>query len=243
MTTPQPRFDAPVDDITEYRAVSSLAVGGLLAGLASVAVFLSPLAWFVPLAGLVLSGLALWRIARLSPALVGRKAAIAGLLLSIMFAVQTPADWYVHRRMVRGEARQFASLWFDAIHEGAIEKAHQLTLDPRRRRPLDQQLPDLYRNSVRSRTELKEFVAQPAVRTLLALGPKAQPRYYETVSQSREDGNRDELELIYAITYDDEKNQRKSFFVAVAMERSLLDSGRANWRVVQAVGDVRPPGW
>ena len=55
------------------------------------------------------------------------------------------------------------------------------------------------------------------VRTLLALGPKAQVRFFDTVGQTRQDDD-DVVDQLYAVTYEEE-GEKKSFFVAVQAVR------------------------
>ena len=53
-------------------------------------------------------------------------------------------------------------------------------------------------------------------------------RFYETVDQSHDD-NDDVVELLYAVTYEEE-GERKSFFVDVEALRMKLADGSADWR-------------
>ena len=101
-----PMFDAADEEVARYRAVSSLALAGLLVGLLSPLAMFTEALWFVPLAALVLSGLALRRIAVRAPDLVGRPAALAGLLLGVAFLVAAPVDDLVYRYYLRQQARQ-----------------------------------------------------------------------------------------------------------------------------------------
>ena len=66
-------------------------------------------------------------------------------------------------------------------------------------------------------------------------------RFYETVGQSHDD-NDDVVELLYAVTYEEE-GERKSFFVAVRALRTKLADGSAGWRILQTGGGVKPEGW
>jgi hypothetical protein len=116
-----------------------------------------------------------------------------------------------------------------------------LQLAPQFRSPLDDHLWDFYRSSPRQREGLEKFVSTPLVRTLLALGPKAQVRFYQTANQTHENNN-DRVAQCYAVTYE-EQGEKKSFFVVVEMVRRKLSNGQAGWQVVDAQGGVRPEGW
>jgi hypothetical protein len=246
MSTPDrssaPRFDPADEALLGYRALSSLAVAGLLAGLLSPLVLLSVWWWPAPVAAVVLSGLALRRMATNRPDLVGRPAALAGLLLGAAFLVAAPVDDFVYRYFFRREARQFAQVWFDIVSHGGtykVYKAHCLTLPAKQRWPLDSNLATFYLQNKSRQMLLTDFVKQPAIRTLFALGTKAKVRFYETVA---EEG--DAVKQIYAVTYPDEQQRPTSFFVTLVMQRTVdAGTGRADWTLANVVGGTRPEGW
>lgn len=230
----------------QYQAVSVHAVLGLLGGLAGGLAFTGLLGWLVAWAGLLLSGVALRRIARNAPHLTGRKAALTGLALSTLFVVAAPAEWIVYQRLVGAEAAQFARYWFDFLRDNQPQKAFQLTLHPLQRQPLDASLWDFYRQGPRWHHDLEDYVAQPTVRTLLALGPRAQVRLHEIEGQERQ-RDHDLVYPIFAVTYA-EAGSKKTFFVRLTLERLRL-TGRdrqkrplalADWRVHLVEGGVRP---
>lgn len=229
-------------EVTEYHAVSALAVVGLLCGLAAATAILSPALWIVALIGILLNVLALARIARDAPALIGRKAALVGLLLSVFFGAVAMTDWYTYSELLNREARQFATLWFDSLRDREPQKAHQLTRSPATRHPFDEKLWELYFNGSEPREDLKAYLERPEVRTLLALGDKAQVRYYASPSQSQEGGS-DNISLVYAVTYPEAK-QKKTFFLNLVLERDRFTDSprRAEWRIVSTEGGVGPDG-
>jgi len=237
----RPVFDAPPDDVVRYRAVSGLALGGLLAGLASAVALVGPLGWGVSAGGVALNALALARIARAGRGLIGRVAPLAGLVLSAFFAAAGVSRWWVGNRLLDHEARRFAAVWFDALRRGDFYKAQQLTLDPHVRWPPGEDPRDFYRGNPRRREQLQRYVLQPPVRALLALGSKAEVRFYETADQGQQDG-RPWVQLTYAVSYDDPGDGRTSFFLGLLMDR-LTAAGRTDWRVLRVDGGVRPQGW
>ncbi len=223
-----------------YRALAGQAPAGLIFGLLSPLALIDPLLWIMPAAGLFFSVWALRRIKRNPSALAGRRLAAVGLTLSLLMSVAAPTEWIAYRVRIARQARQFSSLWIDYLTEGQPHKAHQLTLPPRRRPPLDDHLWGFYRNDPRQRESLENYTKIPAVRALLELGPRAWVRFYDTVSQSRAN-NRDLVEQLYAVTYEEE-GQRKSFFVDVRTMRPKSAAGGSGWRVVGAEAGVRPEG-
>ena len=236
-------FDAADEEVARYHALSSLAVAGLLAGLLSPAAMFASVLWLLPLAAVVLSGLALWRIAACSPALVGRPAALVGLMLGVAFLVAAPVDELVYRYCLRQQARQFAEIWIDAVRNREVYKAHHVMVDAKHRRPLESKLADFYLQNETWRRMLNVVVNEPTMRTLFALGPAAEIRFYETDAEGRDEGF-DFVRQIYAVTYPDEQKQPKSFFITLLMQRFVdANNGRVTWILKRIEGGVRPPGW
>ena len=175
--------------------------------------------------------------------LTGRRLALAGLWLSVVFAAAGPSDWLVHRRLLRNEARQFAAVWFHDLQQGQPQKAYQLTLPPAQRQPRNDKLWDFYRNSPRWRKELELYVQTPLQRTLLALGPKATVRYYGCGGQVAADGRRDRGPGLRDQLRRPAQG-KKTFFANLGLERLRLDNGRADLAPGPCRGRQRcPPGW
>ncbi|MFZ5830420.1 MAG: DUF4190 domain-containing protein [Planctomycetota bacterium] len=157
---------AHADEDDSYRPLSGTAVVGLLLGLASPLAFLGQPLWCLPPAAVCLSIFALRRIYYYRPTLGGRSAALAGLLLGIVFTVAVPVEHFSYLAMIRGEAVRFFTGWLALLHEGKYERAHQLTLPPPERRPSDTALDDHYPPGSHRRTQLDQFLAEPAVRAM-----------------------------------------------------------------------------
>ncbi|MGO8748431.1 MAG: DUF4190 domain-containing protein [Thermoguttaceae bacterium] len=229
----------PECDANEYRSVSASAVLGLFFGLVGAAALLSPLLWFLPIAGAVFSVIGLRRIAAAGPALIGRKLAVAGLVLSLLFATAGPADWILYRRMIEREGCRFAGYWFDYLREREPHKAYELTVAPDSRIPLDDKTRESFTAGSKDREDLETYVKNPLVRTLLTLGDRARSRYYGTEKDGVEPDS-EYLEQIFAVTYDADR-EPVSFFVRVRLQRVVPpNSRRAYWRVVNVTGGVHP---
>jgi hypothetical protein len=233
--------DAQDAEFAAYRPLAAQAVVGLIFGLLAPLALIDPVLWATPALGVFFSFWALRRINRDATAMTGRKLAWVGLSLSLLFAAAAPADWLVYRHVIHNEARQFSETWFRYLTHDEPQKAHQLTMPPQVREPLNDELWAFYSNAPRSRQALEAYVNSPLVRTLLALRSRAVVRFYETVGQAHGD-NEDAVGLIYAVTYEEE-GEKKSFFVAVETQRTGLADGTAGWRMVQAKGGIRPEGW
>jgi len=234
------RLSEPQDvEVARYRAVSGLAVAGLIVGLLGPVAWADPLLWTVPLAGIVLSALALRRIAREAPALVGRKAALVGLIVSVLFLAAAVSEWCTYRWRLRVEAGQFAAKWFEFLRQGEAIASHQLTQSPEVRLPLDQGLQSHYPRGSDLRQELDGYLRRPMIRSLLALGKKARACCYDTESQYRED-DKDVVEQVHAVTWE-EAGKKKSFFTRLTLRRyQLPDAGRAFWQLANFDGPIRP---
>ncbi len=240
-----PLSDGQDVEMAAYRALSGLAVAGLICGLLSPLWLIDPMAWVlpVPLLGLLLSVLALRRIRLSAPVLVGRRAAQVGLLLCLLSGTAAPSHWLCYRWAVRREARRFAQQWFDLLAHGQPGKAYQLTQHPTFRQPLDARtLEKLYAQRSPAREELDNYCNQGLISALLALGQRAQVRYYQTEGVAGS-GQRDTVIQTYAVTYrDPETGEKKSFFVSLELLRHRFDSGQAEWQLSQARDGFTPWG-
>ncbi len=223
------------DDLAQYRETCGLAVVGLILGLLSIAALVDPLAWLLPVAGLVVSWLALRKVTQAAPVLAGRKAALLGLIFSILFGAAGVADYVTYRNLVRRQGQRFAKEWFDLLAARRPQEAYQLAMSPADRHPLDEQLWQFYRDAPRNHRELLNFVEQRLVRTLIALGPNALVSYYGTDGQTS-GGERDTVYQRFAVTFDD-AGQRKTFFVGLTLYRHHLEDGQTVWQVADTQTD------
>jgi hypothetical protein len=225
-------IDPQDDELFRYQSVSGLAVASLLLGLlAMFASVLWPLASaFVAFAGVVAGAAALAEIRRRAPALLGRKPALIGLLLSVAFGFAGPAEILANRWLVRNEGRRIAAEFLRAMRQDQPAVAYQMTLPAGRRAPPNIDLGASYYAGSDSRAGLEVFVAQPEIRALLTLGGKARVRYYDTELQSHDDEG-DVLRLVYAVTYDD-AGRKTSFFLGLSMRRRVLAAANlVDWQI------------
>ncbi len=120
-------------DPAEYRAVSGLAIGALLLGIASVSALAGQVLWGVPLVGTITALAALVRIDRAGGALAGRPAALWGLALSVFFGAIAPAHFLTSERLLARRAEEVGRQWFAAMAQGEPQVARQLALPARSR--------------------------------------------------------------------------------------------------------------
>jgi len=238
----QPAFtESSLDaEVAQYRPFCGLAVVAAAIGVLSALALLAPLFWFLPVLGVVLSAAALHRIAAADPVPVGRTAALAGLGLSLLFAVSAPTDFYYYRWHLRDEASRFGLLWLDLLTTGQPEKACQVMQPAELRQPLDDKLWAHYPSGSEEREMLEGFVARRAVHALLLLRDRATVRYFDTDKQWTR-SERDYIAQSFAVTYVSPEGEKETFFVRLTMERSRGDRTRRGfWRVVRSEDDILP---
>ncbi|MGD9720643.1 MAG: hypothetical protein AB7O59_16430 [Pirellulales bacterium] len=235
---------APAEPMTDddpergYRTVEPLAIVGALLGLLSVVSLFGGVLWLMAALAAAVNVMALRRIAS-DTNRSGRAAALVGLGLSLVFLVapagQKAMNWWLLSRQARPVADQF----FAYLREDSPEKATTLRFAPDFRRPFDELLWTYFRNDEEARANLLGFVRHPVIRTLLALGPQADVRFYRASSVAT-DGSRGLVGLDYSVTYPDQDG-KKTFFVTVLMERKPTTRPDINpWRIMDVVGGINP---
>ena len=227
--------------IATYRPLSKLAVAGMIWGMFAAAALIDPFLWIVPALGLLMNSLALWHIAGNVPELLGRKAALVGLSLSILFGIAAPTQWYGYRFMIDREARQVAEAWFEFLARGEVHKAHQLTVHPKYRQPLDDKLAQFYQETAHWRGELNDYRQIPLIRFLEQHGKNAVVRYYQTRGFQRKP-EQEIVYLRYEVTYG-QSDQEDSLLVDLELHRVSLEDGRVDWLVEHAQSGNLPKGW
>jgi hypothetical protein len=170
-------------EVGQYRPVSLLAVTGLLIGVASVVAFIAPLLWVVPLLGFCLSAAGLWRINHSDPPLSGRKAAVVGLMLATLFGVAAPTRSLGRNWVLTQRAQQFTDAWFEHVRNGRFYEAHQFTVHPQLRMPLDSSLEQLYENDEKSKEDYGKFLVKAPMDVIAAQWEGMQVHHLEHTGQ------------------------------------------------------------
>jgi hypothetical protein len=239
-TSPLPRFhEGSEGDGETYTALSGLAVAALVFGLLSATALIDPLAWLVPLIGLILGVTALVRIMRSDGELTGRRAALAGLFLSIFFGSIAVGNSATYRHLLQGEARKVGMAWFERMARRQPQLAYQLALNPDARQPFGEDSWAPYRESRKLHGELEKHLSEKLPRVLLALGESATVRYYATESIDVTGGD-ETVVMLFVVTFDADDG-RTSFLVRIAARRVRTElEGRLPWRILGIEGGVRP---
>ena len=228
-SVPTERLDLD-DDLGAYRAVSGLAVAGLIVGVCSVMAFIHPLLWLVPLAGIVLDALALRQIAEASSRLIGRKAALVGLAISLVCGTSAPIQAFLYRRAMQAQAIEIADEWFNSLRENRPELAFRLSQHPTSRAARVKSPIAEYLGNDMMRDSLRSFIRQSPNALLLKLGRRGHVRLYQNEdvwSDQVVDGVRD----IYVVTVGQDPTA-VSFFIRLGTTRSRdLATGEWQWQV------------
>lgn len=239
--THSPSSDAWDAEIATYHPLSRAAVFGLIWGVFTALALIDPFLWIFPAVGILVNSLALWQIARKAPELLGRNMALIGLMLSIFFGTAAVSQWASYRQMLDREARRFTDAWFDLLGRGEVIQAHQLTVHPKLRRPIDERLTRFYAEDARWKESLDAFRETPLVQCLTANSRQAQVRYVRTEGFGREHGD-DVVNLGYDVTYQD-AGEKKSFVVSVLARRARFADGRASWMLDHQTRGTLPEEW
>jgi len=112
-----------MDQPSDYRPVSPLAVAALLLGCCSAVAVFTRATWFVPLVGVLTATVALAEVSRPLAARVGRLPALAGLALSLGFGAQAVTQAVAGRWIDRTRAIVTAETWIDAVCSDRLNDA------------------------------------------------------------------------------------------------------------------------
>jgi hypothetical protein len=217
-------------DEIEYRSVDPLAIVALVVGLISPLALGFPILVVVPIVGALVALAAVARIGR-DAWRSGRAVALVGLALSSCFLVAPLARYATAEWLLPRQARPVADRFLELLQEGRPEEALLLQFVPDRRPPVDAGLWTYYRNDLEARMQIHNFVQRPGVRMLLALGDKAQIRFYNTNAVLA--GKRQGLvEFRYTVTFEGKNGRRQTMLLGLLMERKPVTNGALNpWRV------------
>ena len=231
-------------ELASFQTIEPWAVVGLILAVVSPLAMLDSIWWFVPATAIIVNIVALARLNR-DKTHFGRKAALAGLALSVFFVAAPLAQLAANYAILAPQAKPTADQWFKYLQENSPEKALMLRYVPTARKPFDDNLWTYYRNDGVAKEDLKKFVGDPLVRTLLALGTKADVRFYRTAGVASE-GEHGVVFYDYSVTYPVDSGaqgngDKQTFFIRVSMERKPTErSDLSPWRVHGFYGGINP---
>jgi hypothetical protein len=225
----------------EYRSVEPWAIGGLLLGLLSPVALLSSVLWLAPLFGIATNLVALRRLQQEANR-AGRSAALVGLGLSLLFGVVPVAQMAMDYLLLKDQAREVGDQFLEYLRHDEPQKAIMLRSLPDIRKPLDddEALDLFFRNNVDARNDLAKFVHLPIARILLALGERANIRFFATKEVATR-GDLAQVDYWYTVTFDDDAGKKKTFLVGLLLNRKPTENPELNpWRVQDFMGPINP---
>jgi hypothetical protein len=117
------------DEEIAYRSISASSMVGLALGLLAPLSLIGPLLWVIPIVGLTVSLAALMRIAASEGALVGRWAALAGLVLCVVSLSTAASRSTIAKVLVSRQARAAAIEWIATLQAGQSQQAFEQTVE------------------------------------------------------------------------------------------------------------------
>lgn len=236
--SPQPST-ATEPDLRNYQALSALALGALVIGIVSPVAWITPVLWIVPGLGVLLALIAMRAIARNADQLTGRKLAVGGLVLSLLFGSAAISQSLSRTWWLRGEAQQVVQIWFELLSKDEPAQAHRWMTTPQKRHADDDSLWSYYRNTADARAALESFVQEPATRFLLAHGSESKFRYWMSEGLGPAHDGADMVRLYYAVTRKT-GGVDETFFLRFALRRDLGNPQLEAWTISEVRGRVNP---
>jgi hypothetical protein len=226
VTTPAFHAGDP-DDTTEYRTLSVLAIVSLIFGLASPLCFGATLLMVIPLFGILISILALQRIAASDGALAGGWAAATGLVLCVVFATAPITRTLVLRMMRTHQAEAFGRSWIELLLAGETERAFRLTIESTR--PASRPEPG---RPAPKESPFDMFKDQPEVKALAAAGPDATVRFEGNLAYESPSFARVLVRQKYSVIPQPTRSGASAIDLLLTLERmKLAAEGRSRWLV------------
>lgn len=220
--------------LASYQGVSIMAVLALLLGMASALALVHPFLWVVPPVAVVLSILAIRAIDAPDSNLTGRRLAIAGLALALLFGLWAPSRVLTRQWQLYRQARAFADDWLELIRQGELQAAHQLTLPHIERQKPGVSLEKIYSESDEAKNRYQNFFGDKPAKTIAALGDEATYEYAGGNGVARETFS-EHVALSYRVRHA-ENGREREFPIRVVLDRQEGKEGRFYW-LVRAVND------
>jgi hypothetical protein len=163
-----------------YHSVSALAVVALVIGLLSPLAFTHPLLWSLPIIGIALAWAAIVRIDRSEGLLIGRKAAIIGLAISLFCGLGAVTQSTTRRLWLASRAERLTERFLELLREGKTYEAHQLFARPQFRFPPGSDYESLYADDPTIMEDYQEFLKREVIANLVELGDRAELEHQRT---------------------------------------------------------------
>jgi hypothetical protein len=212
-----------------YHSVSALAIVALVVGLLSPLAFAHELLWSLPLAGIALAAVAIVRIDRSDGMLIGRWAAVLGLVISLFCAAGAITQATTRRMWLAYRAERMTERFVELLREGKSREAHQLWTRPQFRLVPGSDLEELYKANTVAAKEYEGFLEREVIHDLLSLTDGAQVEHLRT-RLTFSDHYHDYLMVFYRI-HGPTKTGPIDKEVKFVIEHGIDENGQEQWRV------------
>ena len=212
-----------------YHSVSALAIFALVMGLLSPLAFAHELLWALPLTGIAIAVVAIARIDRSEGALVGRRAAVLGLAISLVCGLGAITQAATRRLWLAHRAERMAERFVDLLREGKSREAHQLWTRPQLRLLPGGDLEALYAANPAATKDYELFLDRDVIKDLLSLIDEAEVEHQKTRLTFSE-RHRDYLMVFYRLhgpTTTGQIDKQIKFVIEYATD----EEGQSQWRV------------
>lgn len=240
------------ESLHSYRSINRTSVVGFSLGVLSALSLLHWLLLPIAVAAILVCAVALRQIAARPEEFLGRKAALAGIVLAVFFLGFAATREITRRNTLDRQARHHANQWFQLLQEGSLPnlyKAFELEKRYPERQPegtdlalkfgdpkefdsmevlsTDEELMDAYL----PRRNFHNFLQRPIVKQIIENGPRSELVFERVVGRNRST-NQDIVILQYTMHYR-ENGQAKTSRLFVKLGRYYYtDLRQAHWSVV-----------
>lgn len=248
------------ESLQDYRPINRASVFGLALGVLSAASLLHWLLLSIALAAVLISSLALLQIRARHGEVIGRKAALAGIVLGIFFLAFGTTREYSRRGELDRQARQHAEQWLELVREGGLPNLYN-AFEYRQRYPdrqpvgtdlalrygepgaiakldsgmVDDQLKDL----IMPRENFRTFFDRPLIQELLEAGTTSELTFVKVAGRNRK-GNSDTVILEYLLRFQKDGHPKTTrIFIKMALDYHD-NIGEAHWHVAAVDKDLLP---
>jgi hypothetical protein len=213
-----------------YHSVSALAVVALAIGLLSPLAFTHPLLWSLPIVGVALALAAFVRIGRSEGLLIGRKAAIIGLAISLFSGLGAVTQATTRQLWLAARAERLTERFLELLREGKTYEAHQLFARPQFRLPPGSDYEKLYGEEPTMMEDHQSFLKREVIADLLALGDRAELEHQRT--RLTHSGPTEDYLMVYYRLSGPTKGRQIDKEIRFVVERLQDEQTGERWRVV-----------
>jgi hypothetical protein len=213
--------------------MAALALGAL-----SISAVVSPVMWWLPVASTVLAIVALNIIAANRGEVLGRKTAILGLTLALLFGAWGVTRFLTQQSYLYRCARQLAESWMGMVQDGRLLEAYELHLHQEERQSPGVSLQRYYDENRDANDDYEWFFEQSPLTEIVALKGDGQLRFVrnEGIHVDRILGGRMEsVRQRFAIDWEVDGAPRSISFIVVVSRSRLRELGEASWHLKEVL--------